>query len=135
MYVFLFHLSPENGFPRLKIPGISSYGHFAVITWLVNLDMNKMAEYKSISTHLYNWPTRHSKTIHPRAFRLSICSTHFSVVSCCFFSHNGARIKIDFCSVHVRTVTWNVTWWPHNVMWRFRKNKHDIFRLTPVQTG
>ena len=34
-------LSPENGFPRLKIPGISSYGHFAAITQSVSLDVNK----------------------------------------------------------------------------------------------
>ena len=27
----------------LKIPGISLYGHFAAITWSVNLDVNKMA--------------------------------------------------------------------------------------------
>ena len=37
-------LSPENGFPRLKIPGISSYGHFAAITWSINLDVNKLVE-------------------------------------------------------------------------------------------
>ena len=37
-------LSPENGFSRLKIPGISSYGHFAAITWSINLDVNKLVE-------------------------------------------------------------------------------------------
>ena len=83
-------LSPVNGFPRLKIPGITSYGHFEVITWSVNLDISKMAEYKSISTHIYYWPTRRSKTIHPKAFCSSISSTLLSVVSL-FWSHNGAR--------------------------------------------
>ena len=50
--VFLFHLSPENGFPHLKITWISSYGYFAAIMSSVNLDVNKIAEYKSISTHI-----------------------------------------------------------------------------------
>ena len=30
-----------------------------------------MAEYKSISTHIYYWPTRRSETIHTQAFRSS----------------------------------------------------------------
>ena len=112
---FFTSLSPKNGFPRLKIPGISSYG-WAAITWSLNLDVNKMAEYKSMSTHIYYWPTRRYKTIHQKVFRSSISGT------CCqyFFSHNGARIQIDFCIAHVRTVTRDVTWWLHNAMWRFR---------------
>ena len=39
---------------------------------------------KSISTHKYYWPTRRSKMIHPRAFRLSTSGTLFSVVSLFF---------------------------------------------------
>ena len=36
VYVFLFHLSLYRS-PRLKIPGISSYGHFAPITYIIGL--------------------------------------------------------------------------------------------------
>ena len=80
-----------------KILRISSYGHFAAITWSVNLDVIKMANYKSISTHIYHWPTQRSKTIHPKAFRLSISGMLFSAVSL-FWSHNVAWIQFDFCS-------------------------------------
>ena len=43
-YVFL--LCPKNVFPRLKILGIPSYGHFETITWSLNLGVNKMAVFK-----------------------------------------------------------------------------------------
>jgi len=40
-----------------------------------------MAEYKGIFTQIYYWPTRQSKTIHPKAFRSNISGTLFSVAS------------------------------------------------------
>ena len=58
---FFFHLSLWRiGFLVEKIAEISSYGHLEAITWAVNLHVNKMADYKSISTHIYYWPTRRS---------------------------------------------------------------------------
>jgi len=40
-----------------------------------------MVEYKSISTHLFYWPTWCSKTILPKAFHSSISGTLFSNAS------------------------------------------------------
>jgi len=40
-----------------------------------------MAEYKSISTHIYYWPMRRSKKIHPKAFCSSISGTPLGIVS------------------------------------------------------
>ena len=112
-YFFFTSLSPVNVFPRLKIPRISSYGHCSnhVISKFRNV--NKMAEYKSVSIHINYWPTRHSKMIHPKAFRSSI------IVSL-FWCHSGTRIQFNLWSMHVRRVTRDVMWWLHNVMWRFR---------------
>jgi len=75
---------------------------------IAELRCKKMAEYKHISTHIYYWPIRRSKTIHLKAFRSSINGTLLSVVSV-FWSHYGARIQIDLCCVHVRTFTRDVT--------------------------
>ena len=47
-----FFFTSLSGFPCLKIPEISSYGHIAATKWSFYLDVNKMAEYKSISTHI-----------------------------------------------------------------------------------
>jgi len=47
-------------------------------------------------------------------------AVRFLALSVVFFSYNGARIKLKLCSAHVGTITWDVTWWLHNVMWRFR---------------
>jgi len=72
---------------------------------------------KIISTHIYYWPNRRSKT--PKSILLEHQPYAFSIVSLSW-SHNGARIQFDFCSEHVRTVMQDIMWWFHNVMWRFR---------------
>jgi len=40
-------------------------------------------------------------------------STHIT------YSIGAQKNQLDPCSAHVRTVTRDVAWWLHNVMWRF----------------
>ena len=75
-----------------------------------------------ISTHIYYWPTRHSKTIHPRALRLSISGALFSVVSL-FETIMAPEIQIDFCIANGHAGC-NMMSFDNSV-----KNKPDIFRL------
>ena len=81
-----------------------------------------------ISTHIHYWPTRRSKTIHPRALRLSISGALFSVVSL-FETIMAPEIQIDFCIANGHAGC-NMMSFDNSV-----KNKPDIFRLTPFKRG
>ena len=78
----------------------------------------KMPEYKSIFIHIHYWPTDAKKRYTQKSFARA-SAVRFLALSV-FFSHNGARIQIDFCNAHMQTVTRDVAWWLHTVMWRFR---------------